>query len=350
MADGGAGLVFQEGTAVQRDGCGTRGDLGIWDDAFVEPLRRITSLIRGNGGVPGIQLMHAGRKGRMSTPMEGRVPLRRKDEDADWDEWEPQSPSPIPFGEGASPPREMTSADIDRLVRSFIAAAGRADRAGYDVAEIHSGHGYLLHQFLSPETNRRTDRYGGSFENRIRLLLDITEGVRSVWPDDKPLFVRLSAVDDVGWELDDTRSLAKRLTDRGVDVIDCSSGGIKASPMDRRAALSYGYQVGYASEVRRRTGCRTMTVGLIVHADHAERIVADGEADLVALGRELLYNPNWPLDAAVKLGADDAYSVTTHRMAYWLRKRADAWPEILPSTVGPQTLMRGEGGAVRSSG
>ncbi len=338
-ADGGAGLVFQEGTTVERRGRGTLGDLGIWDDRFIDPLNRLVRVIRNNGSVPGIQLMHAGRKARMSTPMDGRRPLERTPEIADWDEWHPIAPSAIPVREGQEAPRAMTTEEVQDVVSSFVAAAARAQRAGYDVVEVHSGHGYLLHQFLSEATNHRTDRYGGSYENRTRALKEIVEGVRAVWPDDKPLFVRLSVDDFAGWSVDESVRLAGQLRTMGVDVVDCSSGGLVGSPTEG-GTYSYGYQVDYAAELKRRSGVATMAVGLIVHPELAERIVAEGSADLVAIGREVLYNPNWPLDAAVKLGIDDPYAITSPRTAYWLRRRGETVPGLVPST-----FTDGQGGA-----
>lgn len=344
LADGGAALVMQEGTQVQRDGCGTTGDLGIWSDEHVMPLRRLTDVMRGLGAVPGIQLMHSGRKARMRRPMEGRVHLQRSPDIVDWDEWEPQAPSALPLYEGAPPPREMTLADIDRLTHSFVDAARRATSAGYEVIELHAGHGYLLNQFLSPGSNQRTDSYGGSFRGRTRLVLEVAEAVRSIIPDEMPLFVRISAVDPTGWTMEDSVALTRSLMQLGVDVIDCSSGGVGGAPTAGRGTSStaaasnqvygsgYGYQVKYASELRQRTGARTMTVGLIVHPGQAQRIVEEGHADIVALGRELLYNPNWPLDAAVKLGVPDPWALTNERTAYWLAKRADTASGIVPST------------------
>jgi 2,4-dienoyl-CoA reductase-like NADH-dependent reductase (Old Yellow Enzyme family) len=332
FADGGAGMVFQEGTTVERRGCGTLGDLGIWDDAFVAPLSRLASIIKDNGSVPAIQLMHAGRKARTSTPMEGRKPLERTAAVPDWDDWEPVAPSAIPLREGLAAPRALSTAEVQGVVESFVDAAARALRAGYEVVELHAGHGYLLHQFLSPVTNRRTDRYGGSFGNRTRMLEEIVAGVRTVWPDDRPLFVRLSVADGAGWEVEDTVALGRRLVTMGVDAIDCSSGGLVGSPMDAKVPLTYGYQVAYASQVRRETGATTMAVGLIVHPEHAEAVVAEGHADLVAVGREVLYNPNWPIDAAVKLGVDDPFAYTNHRTAYWLRRRIESVPDLVPST------------------
>ena len=335
-ADGGAGLVFQEGTTVERRGCGTLGDVGIWDDKYVEPLSRLARIITDNGSVPGIQLMHAGRKARMSTPMEGRRPLARSPEITDWDEWEPVAPSPLPLREGAVAPRPMSEQDVQDVIAAFMLAAERANLAGYEVAELHAGHGYLVHQFLSRATNQRTDRYGGSFQNRTRMLKEIVEAVRSVWPDDKPLFVRLSVDDGGGWDVDDTVRLVTELTPMGVDLVDCSSGGLVGSPMEGAREYSYGYQVDYAAEVKRRTGTATMAVGLIVHPELAEQIVADGSANLVAVARELLYNPNWPLDAALKLGVEDPYAITSMRTAYWLRRRAETVPGLVPSTFTPQ--------------
>ena len=331
-ADGGAGMVFQEGTAVERRGCGTVGDLGIWDDAFTRPLSRLASMVKTNGSVPAIQLMHAGRKARMTTPMEGRAPLERTPDITDWEEWEPIAPSAIPLRDGLAAPRPMSIMDIETVIDSFVDATSRALRAGYEALELHAGHGYLLHQFLSPVTNQRGDKYGDSFHNRTRMLREIVEGVRSVWPDNRPLFVRLSVVDGSGWKFDDTVSLTRILTTLGVDVIDCSSGGLVGSPMEGDKPLTYGYQVQYAAAVKKETDASTMAVGLIVHPEHADGIVANGQADLVALGREILYNPNWPVDAAVKLGVDDPFSLTSHRTAYWLRQRAATVPSLVPST------------------
>jgi 2,4-dienoyl-CoA reductase-like NADH-dependent reductase (Old Yellow Enzyme family) len=334
LADGGAGLVFQEGTSVERRGCGTMGDLGLWDDAFVAPLQRIVSIIRDNGAVPGIQLMHCGRKARQRFPWEGRGALDRPANVQDWDEWDVIGPSAIPQAEGYQVPRPMSLTDVQDVTNAWITAAERASRIGYDVMEIHAAHGYLLHQFLSEASNVRTDRYGGSFENRIRLLVEVCEGIRSVWPQDKPLFVRLSCVDESGWAIGDSVALTKVLMQAGVDVIDCTTGGIGGgSPLDFRTP-DYGYQVEFAAHIRRETGIRTAAVGLIVHADQAERILAIGEADLVAIARELMHNPNWPIDAAQKLGIDIPFSAASPKLGFWLHKRAASIPGFTPSTFG----------------
>lgn len=332
LADGGAGLVFQEGTNVERRGRGTIGDLGLWDDAFIEPLARIVRLIRANGATPAIQLMHCGRKARTKPPAEGRGLLQRSDAIPDWDEWHPIAPSAVPLKEGLEPPRDMSLTDVQDVIAAFVAAAARADRAGYDVAEVHGAHGYLVHQFLSPLTNRRTDRYGGSFENRIRFLTEIVEGVRGVWPAGKPLLVRLSCIDNAGWEMDDTIRLCRILKGLGVNLMDCSTGGLVGSPLPSGAVPAYGYQVDYAAQVHREAAIATSAVGLIVHAEQAERILQEDAADLIMIGRELMYNPNWPLDAAQKLGADPGFDRLPARTGFWLRSRAAAKPDLVPST------------------
>jgi 2,4-dienoyl-CoA reductase-like NADH-dependent reductase (Old Yellow Enzyme family) len=332
LADGGAGLVFQEGTTVERRGCGTVGDLGIWDDQYVEPLTRIVALARANGTVPGIQLMHAGRKARTKPPTEGRGPLLRSDAIPDWDNWHPVAPSAIPLKEGMEAPRGLTLSEVGDVIDAFVSATRRARQAGYDVLEIHGAHGYLIHEFLSPLVNQRTDRYGGSFHNRIRFLTELVEGVRAVWDRNKPVLVRLSCIDNAGWEIGDTVALARVLKKLGVDAIDCTSGGLIGSPLPNGAVADYGYQVHYAAQVRREADIATVAVGLIVHAAHAEQILQEGSADLVAIGRELIYNPAWPIDAAQKLGADPSFSQIPERAAFWLRGRAAAKPDLKPST------------------
>jgi len=334
MASGGTGLVMQEGTVVEKRARGTAGDLGIWDDSYVQPMRRLVDMIRSCGSIPAIQLMHPGRKSRQQRPWEGRGPLEYSPDLWDWDEWELIGPSPIPVADGFPAPREMTLADIQMVIDSFVQAARRADEAGYEVIELHGAHGYLLHQFLSDVSNRRGDAYGGSFENRTRLLLEVTEAVRAVWPDHKPLFMRLSCVDEGTWTMADTIRLTRELMARGIDLIDCSSGGLGGSAVQGVRA-AYGYQVPYAAELRRETGVLTAAVGVIVHADQAEAIIGQGEADLVAIGRELLYNPNWTADAAQKLGVLPNFELIPERMGFWLGKRAKAIKDFKPSTFEP---------------
>lgn len=329
LAEGGAGLVFQEGTTVDRKGRGTVGDLGIWDDSLVPRYARLASLVKSGGAVPGMQLIHAGRKGRRNPPWASREPGPPATDD-----WPVMGPSAVPAAtEGATVPVEMSLDDISRTVRSWVDAARRADAAGYEVLEVHAAHGYLIHTFLSPLSNLRTDRYGGSAQNRSRLLMEIIDGIRTVWPADKALFVRLSCV-DAEWDIDQTVDLVRELRRHDVDVIDCSSGGLTGLPAPGAARSGYGYQVPYAHEIRERTGVKTMAVGYIVHAAQAQQIIEDGRADLAALGRELLHNPNWPVDAARKLGMADPYSQAPLRVAFWLGKREGSFAGFAPSTEG----------------
>jgi len=334
LADGGAGLVFQEGTSIERRACGTVGDLGIWDDCFIEPLKRLVNLVCLNGGVPAIQLVHAGRKARQVPPYKGRGPLLDAAGVEDWDDWEMIAPSALPASPGFSEPRAMNAADIASTVEAWGASAQRADQAGYQVMELHGAHGYLIHQFLSSSSNRRSDGYGGDFYGRTRYIMEVVEEVRRFWPAGKPLLMRLSCFDGDGWKLEDTLRLVPMLAKAGVDLIDCSAGGISGSPLKGDRPLSYGYQVELAEAVKRETGVPTAAVGLIVHARHAEQIVQSGAADLVALGRELIYNPNWPVDAAQKLGVDPDFQVMQRRSSFWLDRRAKTVPGLTLSTYG----------------
>lgn len=326
-ATGGVGLVFMESTKVDPRGCSTPNDLGLWKDAFIDPLRRISGYIKSQGAAAGIQIAHSGRKARTSAPWEGRRPLCDKWPGVDRGEpWELIGPSAIAHGPGYSVPRPMTIADIEEQIEVWGRAAERADKAGFDVLELHGAHGYLIHQFLSAKSNQRTDKYGGSLENRMRLALQIAARVRQSWPQEKPLFFRASAVDHEGWTLQETIRLSIELSRCGVDVIDCSSGGMSPgrTSLDTAAAPSPGYQVAYAEAVRRQAAMSTMAVGLILDGAQAEAILSNGQADLVALGRELLRNPHWALDAAVSLGCPEAYSVVPDAYGYWLAKRAAA--------------------------
>ncbi len=334
VAAGGSGLVFMESTKVDPHGCSTARDAGIWKDEFVPALERITAVIRSHGAVPGIQLSHSGRKARRSLPWEGRAPMDSCPGVDHGETWELFAPSGIPHTPKYAVPREMSQADIDRLVEAWGQAARRADEAGFDVVEIHGAHGYLIHQFLSEQANRRTDHYGGSLENRMRFALEVVQRVRQSWPASKPLFFRVSAVDECGWRIEDSVALARALKAHGVDVIDCSSGGM-GEQSTTETALSYGYQVDYAQQIRARAGVPTMAVGLIVHADQAEEILRSGKADLIALGRELLHNPNWPLDAAQKLGIEAPFAHIAPSYGYWLEKRGRN-RGITPSTWVPR--------------
>ena len=335
-AAGGAGLVFMESTKVDRRGCGTIGDLGLWRDEHVPGLARCVEFIRAHGAVPGLQLGHSGRKARRFRPWQGGAPLTQEAALAegvdDWDAWELVAPSALGSSEKEPTPRQLTTAEIPDLVDKWAQAARRANEAGYDVLEIHAAHGYLLHQFLSPTANVRNDEYGGSELNRMRLAVEITEAIRAVWPAHKPLFMRLSVEDDAGWGPDQSVELAKLVGPKGVDVIDCSSGGMRGSPVVGTGPVGYGYQVPYSDRLKRDGGVMTMAVGLIVHADQAEQILQEGKADLIALARELMYNPNWPMDAARKLGVDTAFETMPDSQSFWLSKRASSVKEMEPST------------------
>jgi 2,4-dienoyl-CoA reductase-like NADH-dependent reductase (Old Yellow Enzyme family) len=330
-AAGGAGLVFLESTKVERRGCGTLGDLGLWDDAFVPGLARVAKFVRECGAAVGIQLGHSGRKARAQRPWEGGRPLERAPEIDDWDAWQPVGPSAIAADSGWPAPRALDRGEIRAIAEAWGKAAARANAAGFDTVEIHGAHGYLIHEFLSPAANRRTDEYGGSPANRMRFAIEVAECVRASWPEEKPLFMRLSVDDGAGWGPEESVALARVLKTKGVDVIDCSGGGILAGPVPG-APLGYGYQVPYAEKVRRKAGVATMAVGLIVHARQAEAILARGQADLVALAREMLYNPNWAMDAARKLGADPEFALVPAPYRWWLARRAATVPEVRPST------------------
>ncbi len=297
-AVGGAAVVMTEATAVEARGRISPHDLGLWQDAHIEPLARVTRFVRTHGAVAGVQLAHAGRTASTARPWEGGAPVP-----VAFGGWLPVAPSSIRFAEIHPVPLELDAAGISEVVAGFIGAANRALEAGFELVEVHAAHGYLLHQFLSPLSNRRSDRYGGSFENRTRLLLEVVDGVRSVWPERLPLWVRVSATDWAeadGWDLPQTIELARLLKGHGVDLFDCSSGGTLGQT---RIPWAPGYQVPFAESVRRETGLATGAVGMITQPDQAERIVAQGRADVVLLGRALLRDPDWPLHAARLLGA-----------------------------------------------
>ena len=297
-AVGGAGLVFTEATAVVPDGRISPEDLGIWKDEHIAMLSRITTFIREHGAVAGIQLAHAGRKASTAAPWNGGKAVSVTEGG-----WSPvYAPSAIPFAEGYHTPVALDKAGIRRVVRAFADAARRSLEAGFEVIEIHAAHGYLLHEFLSPLSNTRTDEYGGSFENRTRLLCEVIEAVRVVWPNTLPLFVRISATDWVegGWDIEQSVALARAIAPLGVDLIDCSTGGNVGRV---QIPLGPGYQVPFAERVRKESGVRTGAVGLITHARQADEIVRDGKADLVFLAREELRDPYFPLHAAKELGA-----------------------------------------------
>ncbi|MEK9775315.1 MAG: NADH:flavin oxidoreductase/NADH oxidase [Quisquiliibacterium sp.] len=331
-AAGGAGLVIIESTKVERRGCGTIGDLGLWDDKFIPGLARIVQFVHGCGAAIGIQLGHSGRKARVQRPWEGGKALQPDAGVADWDDWELVAPSALPADQNSPVPRALSREEIAQLVRRFGESAARAHQAGFDLVEIHGAHGFLIHEFLSPQANQRDDEYGGSEQNRMRLAIEVVQSVRANFPQDKPVFLRLSAEDDAGWGPAQSAALAKIVAPMGVDVIDCSSGGILSKPPLVAPAL--GYQVPYADQIRRDSGVMTMAVGLIVQPEQAETILAQGKADLIALAREMLYNPNWAMDAAQKLGFDQNFEMVPPPYRYWLSRRAATLPQIKPSTFG----------------
>ena len=297
-AVGGAGLVMVEATAVSREGRISPDDSGIWTDEHVRGFQRITRLIKEQGAVPGIQLAHAGRKASTRKPWLGGGPLAKNEHP-----WQTLAPSAVPFAEGYPAPKALEENDLDELLQQYETATKRAVEAGFETMEIHMAHGYLLHQFLSPLSNKRTDKYGGSFENRTRFPLEVARVVRETWPDKLPLFVRISVTDwaDGGWDLEQSIQLAKSLKEIGIDLMDCSSGGLITGV---KIPVAPGYQTGFAAEIRRQVNIKTAAVGLITEPHQAEHILTTGQADAVFLAREMLRDPYWPLKAARELGDD----------------------------------------------
>ncbi|MEV8015745.1 NADH:flavin oxidoreductase/NADH oxidase [Streptomyces sp. NPDC086554] len=296
-AAGGTGLIITEATAVSPEGRISPYDLGIWNDTQVNALRRITDFAKSRGSRVGIQIAHAGRKASTDRPWKGGAPLA-----PDAEGWQPLGPSPLAFDEHHTVPTELTVDQIQEIIGQFAAAAGRALEAGFEVVEVHGAHGYLIGEFLSPHSNERTDEYGGSFEGRTRFALEVVDAVRKVWPDDKPLFFRISATDWLeqnGWTPDDTVRFARLLKAHGVDLLDVSTGGNAAGV---RMPIGPGYQVPFAARVKAETDLPVAAVGLITEPAQAHKILANGEADAVLLGRELLRDPYWARRAARELG------------------------------------------------
>ena len=309
-AVGGAGIVFTEATAISPEGRISPQDLGIWKDEHIEMLARITRFVREQGAAPGIQLAHAGRKGSTRRPSEspaGEIPVSEGG-------WATVAPSAIPFAPNYPTPQTLDGHGIRKVIDDFVAAAKRALAAGFRIVEIHAAHGYLIHEFLSPLSNQRTDAYGGSFENRTRVLRDVIVAVRRVWPEKYPLFVRISASDWVegGWDVDQSVELAKQIAPLGVDLIDCSSGGNSATA---QIPASPGYQVPFAEAVRKGAGIPTGAVGLITSGEQAEAIIAEGKADVIDLAREFLRDPYFPLHAAARAGETASWPIQYLRAA-----------------------------------
>ena len=308
-AQGGAGLVMVEATAVVPEGRISTGDSGLWDDRHITGLKRLASFLHSQGSAVGVQLAHAGRKASFAPEFDGAQLLKPGEGG-----WIPVAPSAVAFAESYATPRALDSAGIGAVIDAFRTAARRALEAGFDFVEIHAAHGYLLHQFLSPLSNHRTDEYGGSFLNRVRLLLEVAGAVRGVWPADLPLFVRISATDwaEGGWNADESVELARLLKEIGVDLIDVSSGGLVHGA---KIPVGPGFQVPFAARIRREAGIATAAVGFITEPEQANAIVANGEADVVLLARQFLRDPYWPVHAAEKLGATASWPAQYLRAA-----------------------------------
>ncbi len=324
FALGGAGLVIVEATAVTETGRITYGDSGLWSDAHMEPLRPVVEQVKKRGAAIGIQLAHAGRKASISRPWEGDCPLSPREIAKGEVPWGTVAPSPVPFDEGWIVPQELTPQGIAEVIEAWCEATKRAEALGFDLVEIHSAHGYLSHSFLSPLSNRRGDRYGGSLQNRMRFTLELAEAVRAVWPAEKPLILRQSCIDGKrdGWAVEDAVALSRALKELGIDAIDCSSGGIAGYGENLLPPSTPGYQVAHAAAIRAQAEIPTLAVGLITQPAQAETILRAGAADLVALAREFLHDPYWPRHAAQSLGEPDAYADQPIQYGHWLALRA----------------------------
>ena len=323
LAKGGFGAVMTEAAAVMANGRITHGDIGLWSDAHAAALKPSIDFIRAAGSLAGIQLAHAGRKASMQRPWRGNGPLGEADTALGDVAWPVMGPSALPVAEGWLMPHEMTPDEIAGLAAAFADAAQRADALGCDFVEIHSGHGYLLQSFLSPLSNKRSDAYGGSRMGRSRALLEVAEAVRAAWPEGKPLFVRISSVDGAegGWEIADSIALAQDLKALGVDVMDCSSGGnMGASKVSAGAVLQPGFQLPYARAIREGAGIATQGVGLILDGPQAEAALQAGDCDLIAIGRQALFDPFWPRHQAYAMGVN-AYEDWPEQYGWWLNRR-----------------------------
>ncbi len=328
MAVGGAGLVFTEALAIEPDARVTYHDLGIWSDDHLEGLKRLAGGIADHGAVPATQLIHAGRKASVAPPYHGFEPLSEKDEAERGEKpWPVVAASALEANPGWPVPRALSRDEIKRLLERFAECTKRARKAGFRVLDMHGAHGYLIHSFLSPLSNTRDDEYGGDLAGRMRFALEVADAVRSEWPAELPFFYRLSCIDDAegGWTLDDSVALSRELAAHGVDVIDCSSGGLGRRTTPLIIPREPGYQVPFAARIRAEAKVPTMAVGLIMDPHHANEIVESGQADLIAIGREALNNPNWGVQAQVALKGTDAYETEWPKSyAWWLHRRAKA--------------------------
>ena len=321
FAFSGLGAAFVEATGVSPEGRIGHGCTGIWSDSHVEGLSKVAKIFNEYNCLSGIQLAHAGRKASYLRPWDGASPITENDkvEPA----WQTIGPSAIPINNSSPVPKEMTVEDINKVREDFKKAAQRADKAGFDIIEIHGAHGYLLHSFFSPLSNQRNDQYGGSFENRIRFALEIIAEIKSVWPDSKPLFYRLSSIDAPGQgaNLEDNIKLAKSLKSVGVDVIDCSSGGITGSPVLTKSKIIPGFQVPYSEKIKKDAEISSMAVGAIISADQANEIISNKRADLVAMGRELLADTQWAYKAATYFNLENAKDYLPDSYSFYLSRR-----------------------------
>ncbi len=330
FARGKAGLVFAEATAIEPEGRITPRCLGIWSDRHAKALVPITDFIKSMGCVPGIQLAHAGRKASTAPPFQGATPLAPDHAEG----WQVVAPSAEAVGPNFQVPLEMSVDDIKSMAGKFVTAARRSIDAGFEVIELHGAHGYLMHSFLSPISNLRRDQYGGDLEGRMRFPLEVAAAVRKEVGEDMPLFFRISAVDGLegGWTMDDSVALAKALGEHGIDVVDCSSGGVSGAPrfridddgkpLTKNSARQPGFQVPYAERIAKETTLKSMAVGVIIDAQQAEEIASSGRADFVALGREIMHNPFWPLHAAEKLGADSDFKMWPDQYGWAVDRRS----------------------------
>lgn len=323
FAMGGAGIVFVEQSSVVREGRITNGCLGIWSDAQAEAMRPMITFIKSQGSTPALQIAHGGRKSSMQRAWEGNGRITQQNIAQGDETWTPEGPTDEPFAEGWPKPRALTVADMQRLTQAFKEAATRAVAVGFEIIEIHMAHGYLLQSFLSPLANKRTDAYGGSLENRMRFPLEVARAVRDGIPEGTPLFVRISAVDWIegGWEIEDSVVLSRHLKEIGVDVIDCSSGGnLVTGATNSNLKREPGYQAEFARRIKADVGIRTEAVGLIRTPELAEELLQTEHADLIAIGRQALYNPFWPLQAAEQMGINDGFADWPHQYTWWLKK------------------------------
>lgn len=331
FALGGAGIVFTEATAVNPEGRRTAGDLGLWEDQQAGGLGRIADFIRRQGACPAIQLAHAGRKASERRPWHGETPVDDEDiELRNEHPWKALAPTSEPYAEHWPAPGVMQEADIQHVIGSFADAAARSEQAGFEAIEVYAAHGFLLHQFYSPLCNTRTDSWGGGFDGRIRLSLEVARAIRDSVSDELALFFRISATDwlEQGWQVEDSIKLAAELKNCGVDLIDCSSGGIGGPHPPPRFPLGPAFQASLSEVVKAQANIATMAVGLIWKAETANRVIESGQADLVAVAREFLNDPNWALHAAAELGVDEEFSLWKPAFGWWLRKRENMFKKL----------------------